>query len=112
MRASTSVPAAAGIVKVQKDKDNGNLKLEIKVDHLANPASLMPPASDYIVWVLPRGGAAAVKQGAIRVDKDLKGELKVVTVSTDFDVFITAEKSEIVSAPSDFKVLTTHVSLP
>ena len=112
MKASNSVPAATGMVNTQKDKDNGNTKLEIKVDHLASPASLTPPASDYIVWVLPHGGAGAVKQGAIRIDKDLKGELKAVTVSKDFNVFITAEKSESVSVPSEFKVLDAHVSLP
>jgi hypothetical protein len=109
MTASNSVPAATGIVKVEKDKDNGNMKLDIKVDHLANPSSLTPPADAYIVWVRPSGGAA-VKQGAIRVRKDLTGELKTVTVSKDFDLLITAEQSESVSMPSGMEVLHTHVS--
>ncbi len=111
MNTSPSVPAATGIAKVQRDKDNGNTKVDIKVDHLANPSSLTPPANVYIVWVRPSGETGAVKQGAIRVDKDLKGELKIVTVSKDFDLFITAEQSETVSAPSEFKVLDTHVRL-
>jgi hypothetical protein len=109
MTASNSVPAATGIVKVEEDKDNGNMKLDIKVDHLANPSSLTPPADAYIVWVRPSGGAA-VKQGAIRVRKDLTGELKTVTVSKDFDLLITAEQSESVSMPSGMEVLHTHVS--
>jgi hypothetical protein len=79
------------------------------VDHLANPSSLTPPADAYIVWVRPSGGAA-VKQGAIRVRKDLTGELKTVTVSKDFDLLITAEQSESVSMPSGMEVLHTHVS--
>lgn len=110
MTASNSVPAATGIVKVQKDKDNGNTKLEIKVSNLADPSRLTPPANNYIVWVRPSGGDA-VKQGAIHVDKNLNGELKVVTTSKNCDVFITAEQSESASVPSDVEVLHTHITL-
>ncbi len=110
MTAWNGVPAARGTVKVEKDK-NGNAKLDIKVDHLASPASLTPPGSVYIVWVLPNGATSAVRQGAIRVDKNLKGELKVVTPAKDFELFITAENSEIVSAPSAIKILDTHITV-
>ena len=110
MRASSSVPAAAGIVKVQRDKDSGNTKLDIKVWHLANPSRLTPSATNYIVWVRPRDGAA-VKQGAIRVDKNQKGEVKLVTTAKDFEVFITAEQSESADVPSDFQVLRADVTI-
>jgi hypothetical protein len=110
MKASSSVPAAAGIVKVQRDKDNGNTKLDIRVWHLANPSRLTPPANAYLVWVRPRDGAA-VKQGAIRVDKDQKGEVKLVTEAKDFEVFITAEQSESADVPSDFQVLRADVTI-
>ena len=110
LTASSSVPAAAGTAKVEKDKDNGNTKLDIKVEHLARPSSLTPPANTYIVWIRPNDGAP-VKEGAIGVGKDLKGELQVVTVSKDFDLFITAEQSESVTAPSGLEVLRTHVSV-
>jgi hypothetical protein len=110
MEGSSSNPAATGTVKVEKDKDNGNTKLDIKVDHLAKPSSLSPPANNYIVWVRPRDGEA-VKQGSIGVDNNLKGELKVVTTSKEFDVFITAEQSDTVTTPSGTEVLKTHVSV-
>jgi len=109
MTPASSVPAAMGTVKVEKDKDNGNTKLDIKVEHLAKPSSLTPPANAYLVWVRPNGGDA-VKQGAIGVNNDLKGELKVVTVLKDFDLLITAEQSETVTVPSNVEVLKTHVS--
>ena len=109
MTPGVDVPAAAGTVKIQKDKDNGDTKVDIKVDHLARPASLTPSADVYLVWIRPNGGEA-LKQGAIGVDKNLSGELKVETVSKDFDVFITAEQSDSATFPSSVEVLRTHVS--
>ena len=109
MTAASAVPAARGTVIVQKDKDNGNMKLDIKVEHLARPASLTPSANAYLVWIRPNGGDA-FKQGAIGVDSNLNGELKTETVSKDFDVFITAEQSNSVNSPSDVEVLSAHVS--
>lgn len=110
MRASSSVPAAAGIVKVQRDKNNENTKVDIKVWHLANPARLTPTANVYIVWFRTRDGAA-VKQASIRVDKNQKGEVKLVTVAKDFEVVITAEQSESADRPSDFEVLRADVTI-
>lgn len=109
MTADSGVPAATGTVKVEKAKENGNMKLDIKVDHLARPSSLTPSANNYLVWIRPNGGEA-FKQGAIGVDKHLSGELKLETVSKDFDVFITAEQSEGVTFPSSVEVLRTHIS--
>jgi hypothetical protein len=110
MTAASSVPAATGTVKAQQAKDNGNIKLDIKVDHLARPSSLTPAADDYLVWIRPNGGEA-FKQGAIGVNKNLSGELKLETVSKDFDVFITAEQSDSVTFPSSIVVLSAHLSM-
>ncbi len=109
MTSGAGVPAATGIVKVHKNKDNQNVKLDIKVDHLARPSSLTPSADAYLVWIRPNGGDA-LKQGAIGVDKNLSGELKLETASKEFDVFITAEQSNSVTFPSSVEVLHTHIS--
>src|ERR1700674_4514898 len=74
MTADPSIPAATGTVEVKKDKKNGNIQLDIKVDHLAKPASLTPPEDVYIVWIRP-SDKDAQKEGAIGLDKNLKGEL-------------------------------------
>ncbi len=110
MKASNSVPAATGTVTVQKNSNNGNTRLDIKVNNLANPSSLTPPEDVYIVWIRPNDGTAT-KKGAIRLDKHLNGELKVITVSKNFDVFITAEQSASVTEPSGAEVLDTHVNV-
>lgn len=109
MTADASVPAASGVVDVQTDKNNGNMKLDVKVDNLAQPANLTPPENTYVVWIRP-SGEDAHKQGTLGVDKNLKGELKVITTSKNFDVFITAEQSGSVTVPSDLKILQAHVS--
>ncbi len=110
MTSGAMVPAATGTVKVQKDKNNGNTRLDIKVDHLANPSGLTPSENTYIVWIRPNG-ADAVKEGAIQVNHNLSGEIKVVTVSKNFEVLITAEQSNSVNVPSNTDVLRAHVSL-
>ena len=48
--ATDMVPAASGTVQVEVDKDNGNMKLDIKVKHLAQPSALSPSESNYVVW--------------------------------------------------------------
>lgn len=110
MKASNSVPAATGTVKVEKNSNNGNTKLDIKVSNLAKPSSLTPPENVYIVWIRPHDGTA-VKKGAIGVGKNLNGELKLVTVSKNFDVFITAEQSPSVTVPTGATVLDTQVNV-
>lgn len=110
MKASNNIPAATGTVKVQKNGNDGNTRLDIKVNHLAKPTSLTPPENVYIVWIRPHDGTAA-KKGIIRVDKNLNGELKVVTVSKNFDVFITAEQSPSVTEPTGDEVLDAQVNV-
>lgn len=104
------VPAATATLKANRDKQNGNTKLDLKVEHLARPSSLTPPASVYIVWVEPRGSEPH-KEGALGVGDDLKGELKMVTIEKEFDLVVTAENSESASFPSNMQVFHTHVTL-
>ena len=110
MTTSSQVPAASGTVNVQKDKTNGDLKLDVKVKRLARPTNLTPPAEFYIVWIRPKDGKA-VKQGAIGVNNHLDGEFKVETVSKNFRVFITPEQSKSVTSPSGEELMHAHVSM-
>jgi hypothetical protein len=75
MTSAVGVPAATEIVKVQKAKDNGNMKLDIKVGHPARPASLIPPANSYLVWIHPKwrrgiqtGGDRGRQESAWRIE--------------------------------------------
>lgn len=105
----TMVPAATGTVHVKRGKNNPNMDLDIKVKNLALPGSLTPPANEYIVWIEPHGDQP-LKQGAIGVDGKLQGELKTQTTAKNFNVIITAERSEAVTSPSGPVILHGHIA--
>lgn len=105
-----SNPAAVGDLEARRDKKNGNTELRLKVENLADPARLTPPANTYIVWVQARDGQPQ-KQGVIMVDKNFNGGMDATTTVRDGDLFITPEMSAIVTQPSGIQVLHAHFSL-
>ena len=107
MTASSVVPAARGHVDVDKDK-NGNLQVNVHVEHLANPQNLTPAASSYVVWVQDKAGSAENK-GQIKVDKDLNGKFEMTTSMKSFDLFVTGEKDFNVKAPNGAEVLRASI---
>jgi hypothetical protein len=50
MTSTSIVPAAAGEISVNKEKD-GNVQVHVEVEHLAKPGKLTPPANTYVVWL-------------------------------------------------------------
>jgi hypothetical protein len=107
MTAAKTVPAAAGEVNVAKEKD-GNIRVDVKVKHLAKPGNLTPPANTYVVW-LQQEGSQPQSQGELKVEDDLDGELKTTTPLKNFNVFITAETDSQTKTPSDQVVLRATV---
>ena len=110
MTASSSIPAASGLVTVNKSGQNRNTQLDVKVSNLAKPANLAEAANVYILWIRPSGGAA-VNEGAIRVNKNLDGELKTATTSKNCDVFITAEQSATATSPQGQELLHANITI-
>ena len=110
MKGSNSVPAASGTVKAKKNNDNGNTRLNIKVHNLAKPSSLNPSENVYVVWIRTNDGTTQ-KKGAIRLNNNLDGQLKVATVSKSFDVLVTGEQSTSVTEPTGPEVLQAHVDM-
>ena len=107
--ASTKIdPSAMGDVDLSKDK-NGNTNVSLRVEHLAKPTLLTPPANLYVVW-FQEPGSEPENQGQLQVGNDLKGQLKTTTPFHNFDVFVTAETDPTVKTPSDQVVL--RVTIP
>lgn len=107
MTAASIVPAARGEVQIDKDK-NGNIRVNMKVEHLANPENLTPAAVVYVVWLQDKGGNPE-NQGQLKVDKKLTASFKTVTPSKSFDLFVTAERDSGAKAPSGPEVLRTAI---
>jgi hypothetical protein len=109
LASSGTIPGAQGEVKVGNG-DNDNTKLDVEVKHLAEPSKLTPGATTFVVWVKPVGTETPQSLGALKVDKDLEGELKTVTPHRDFELFITAEASPTVPGPTGNSLLWGNVS--
>src|SRR5712692_3567672 len=56
-QATSIVPGATGSVDAKVDKTGGNTMVTVKVDHLARPTLLTPPANEYVVWIEPEDGS-------------------------------------------------------
>jgi ABC-type uncharacterized transport system auxiliary subunit len=107
MTAASTQPAAQGVATLKHDK-NGNLTVDLKVKHLANPQNLSPPKSTYIVWVQPTSGEVR-KLGELRVNDKLEGEFKAPVPTANFQIFVTAEDGPTVTQPSGTEVLRQTV---
>lgn len=108
LTAASIVPAAKGAVILGKDR-NGNTELKLKVEYLANPGSLSPAQSHYVVWLQSKGSASA-NEGELKVNGKLEGTFQTVTPSRNFDIFVTGENDRAVTSPSGPEVLRTSVS--
>ena len=107
MTAASIVPGARAEVAISKD-DNGNTRLKMSVQHLANLENLTPRASAYVVWLRERDGNAQ-NQGQLKMDKNLKATFETVTPLKSFDVFVTAEQDARAKGPSGPEVLKATI---
>lgn len=107
VQTSPAVPAAGAWVAVEEDR-NDNTKYRVEIRHLARPERLNPPRTAYILWLQPPGQRPE-NAGQIQLDDRLRGRLRGVTPHRRFDLFVTAEDSISVTAPSGQEVLRTTV---
>ena len=108
---SPDIPAAQGTATISTT-DNANTKIDLAVEHLASPERVAPGTTVYIVWV--RGnesGAQPQSLGALRVDENLKGSISAVTPLRAFDLYITAEPSQMSTVPTGKTLLSTTVAM-
>ena len=108
MTAGPDAPAAHGEIVV-KSAPNGNLQLDIKAAHLADPSALTPAGNVYVVW-LEQPDENPLKLGQMRVDKYLSGEVRTITSCKHFRILITAEQNVEESAPQAKPVLSADVA--
>lgn len=105
---SSQIPAAEGKVNLRHTSD-GNTEIKLAVKHLAPPARIEPTSSIFVVWVRGLESEAQPQNvGALRVDKKLNGKLRTTTPLRAFDLFITAEGTPTVTAPTSAELMPIH----
>jgi len=102
------VPAAAGQA-CTKVGDNGNTRVDLKVEHLALPERVSAGASVYVVWA-QADSSAPTNIGALVVGKRLDGELHTTTPLQSFTLSVTPELSSTVVQPSGPIVLSGRIT--
>ena len=102
-----TVPAAKGDIDVTADK-NGNTQVDLKVENMANPSSLTPPATAYVIWFVEEGEQPH-NQGELRISGNLKGDFKTTTSMKNFEVFGTAESDPMTKTPTGQRVFHATV---
>lgn len=109
-QASSTVPAAEGVVKIKKD-NNKNYRIAININNLAEPEKLQPARSTYVVWM--EGGDNQTKNiGQIKsshsiLSKSLKGTFETVSSIKPKKVFISAENDPGVQYPDNMNIVLT-----
>jgi len=101
--ASSLVPAAAGTVSYEHDR-NRNIKLEIKTKHLAAPERLTPAKNAYVVWIRSTDGQLQ-NAGLLKINSDLEGSFSTTTPLKAFDILITAEDNLSATQPTGPEIM-------
>lgn len=108
---SAVAPAAEGTIKIDKDK-NKNYVIKIEISNLAQSSRLLPPKSDYVVWMEgdrnETKNIGKIKSSSDLLSKRLKGSFETVSTDKPRKIFITGENDASIQYPnlSDI-VLTT-----
>lgn len=112
LRSSDTIPSAQGRLAV-KGTEGPNQVVDLTVQHMAPANRVKSGATAYVVWLRPDAAKEPINMGVLSVDKDLKGKLEFKTPFPKFEVFVTAEASPAIQAPSESKkLLTAGVDLP
>ena len=108
---STVVPAAEGKVKIKKD-GNDNYKIELNVEHLADPKRLTPSKEYYVVWAQTDNDVVKnlgqLKSSTGWFSDTRKASLETVSPFKPNTIFITAEDQVDIPHPMGLVVLNTN----
>lgn len=105
---TSEIPAAVGTVKTSEG-ENGNTRIHLEVRHLAAAARVAPGATTWVVWTRAMtGNPVPQNAGALQLVNE-EGHLDTISPLHAFQIFLTAEASAQVSAPTGKEMLLTNV---
>lgn len=97
---------AEGRVRLGRLADD-QTSVELEVRSLPEPDKLNPPGYAYVAWARSSPTADALNLGALNLDENNDGELKVKTPLRNFEVFVTVEPAADAERPTGPPVLWT-----
>lgn len=107
---SSVVPAAEGVVKVKKDK-NDNYVINIGIDNLAEPKNLSSPKNTYVVWMEGEDNETKnigqIKSSKALFSKSLSGTFETVSSVKPKKIFVTAENDPSVQFFNNMDIVLT-----
>ena len=94
---------AAEISATQKEDKNGNIKVGLKVEHLASPDRLNPPKNTYVIWVYaPKVGNINI--GQLPVKNGKSASFETIVPYKVSEIFITAEDERNGTYPTGIEI--------
>src|SRR4051812_16873863 len=108
MHAASNVPSATGEVSTKREENN--MKLSVKVEHMAPPEKVAQGATTYVVWAEPASGGPPQNLGSLKVGEERSAKLETVTAARDMKIIVTPEQAPGVSKPSQQPVLWTNIN--
>lgn len=107
---SSDVPAGVGSVKVNQGA-NGNSEIHLEVRHLAPAARVAPGATTWVVWTRAVSGNPVAQNAGALLLNDAEGHLDTVSPLHAFQIFLTAEPSAQVNAPTGKPQFLTDIGM-
>jgi len=105
---SAYVPATQGEIDVEKTSGD-QILVKVTLDHLVPPGKLEEGLTHYVVWFVP-AGEFPVRQRALDYEAEsLVGRAEILTSLREFELQITAEKSETPNQPSGLLVASQKI---
>lgn len=105
---SGSVPAAEGMIKVQRGGE-GDRRVAVRVARLRPAAAVSPGAQRYVVWLRPEGSTDVQRLGALEVDAKGTGKLEADVAPQRFELFVTAEPTPDAGHPTGDRLLWSNL---
>ncbi|MBF5046230.1 hypothetical protein FGE12_27695 [Aggregicoccus sp. 17bor-14] len=95
---------ASGQMKVETG-ENGNQRVQLKVEHLPKPSDIDGRFKTYVLWFRPSGSQDWKNMGALKLNDDRQAHIDVVTPFPKFDAQVTAEPDSTEASPTGTVVL-------
>ena len=99
-----------GIIEITRTASDVNV-VTVNLVNLPPPERHDRDKKTFVVWITPKDGAP-IRAGSLDYDaSNRRGSLRVTTPNDEVFVQVTAETGPRASAPSDFIVVSRHVTL-